>query len=72
MDDQKNTDYYIISMLESYLNKAKNNLLSENEKIQLMNLFIETNIDGMIQKDEEDWIKYAFLGYWIYTNLENN
>ena len=64
------TNENILNMLKDYINKIETNTLSSESKLLLTEFFIKNKvIDDKIQSKKEDWMKYTFLGYYIYEFL---
>lgn len=80
---KKNTNVSeeLITFLKSYIEKLEQGVLSENERLGLLRLYL-TNIpneDGVEDKvededkDEEQRLEnYLFLGWWFSQHLQTN
>lgn len=63
----------IIDILQSYLNKIKNNTITVSEGLLLMELVAKTDLLKSKEPfDEKDWLSYSFIGYYIYSQLYSN
>lgn len=80
MTDQKNqnemSDFKLNNLLQTYRDKLNNKNLSQKEHIILAEFFIKDQIlrrdisnNQTLKFSEDDMLKYAFLGYWIYNGL---
>jgi hypothetical protein len=63
----------LVKLLENYLERLKSGSLNKEEKILLMEFAVKNSLIGKPRlSDKKEWMKYTFLGYYIYENLLKN
>lgn len=61
----------IVNMLNEYLEKARNDKLTDEDQLLLFELYVKRSLVAKTDKiEDKDMLKFTFLGYFMYNLMQ--